>query len=239
MLNKKFFVFAILFFVSFQIVSADSIESNKGGGEVPIGRIEISDAGETIISRPKRLLFELEENYALQIRRVRDDYADFIFMKLGENYGDIEDFMFLEAFRLREKDAVNVDLNGDGIADVYLEMKDINDVDYFEGVEFFVGFADKDAVVSRTNKKQLKEMFDEEELEEFEKIINKREDYFGEKDDLNVLVNEVENDGDGTIDDGQRGLESFEEKNVSNKSLIEFIADLIWLIFGDENGRRG
>ena len=101
-------IISILTLISSMFVFAQIAQNlNKNGGSIQLEEITIIDEGTTYESTPKRFPFYLNEKYyALQIRKIKDNFAIFYFLKLGKNHKiDISDFTLEKAVVSRVEQA--------------------------------------------------------------------------------------------------------------------------------------
>ena len=86
-------IMLILFLLSLNFVSATG-----GGGDVPISTISLNEPDNNYNMTSGRLKFEFEKEwYAIQLIRVKDEYADFIVMNLDkDNLEDITAYWIIE-----------------------------------------------------------------------------------------------------------------------------------------------
>ncbi len=246
-------VLLILFYVGFVNAISESDSYGTGSGSVPVENFELNDVGINYVLTPTRLIFNFENDYALQLRKITDDEAVFLVLKLGEDDDDISDFSYEGIYVLGAEDERNIDVNEDDIADIYLRLNDIEKNDAGrKTADFFVRWVEEGAEVSLKDINRIRDFFDEEELEELEKVFGSgsrkvKEIEYKEIEEMEIEDGEVgeveeiaeEDNGTKELTVENLGNKSFDGESESNRSLIEIITDLIWLIFGDKNGRGG
>jgi|SRR3989344_5420652 len=116
-------IMLILFLLSLNFVSATG-----GGGDVPISTISLNEPDNNYNMTSGRLKFEFEKEwYAIQLIRVKDEYADFIVMNLDkDNLEDITAYWIIEdTFSLNPSEGRRIGLNGDNIEDVVVGLDEI------------------------------------------------------------------------------------------------------------------
>lgn len=88
----------------------------KGGGTVPITTIKLTEQASNYNMKPGRLKFEFDEKfYAIQVRRVKQDYVEFLVMTLDMNkLDDITAYTLDDFFVLKPNEKKEIDLNKDG-----------------------------------------------------------------------------------------------------------------------------
>src|SRR3989344_8305821 len=126
-INKRILIFLVLIVLiivgMFDIVSATS----GGGAAVPITTTELTEQGNDYSMKPGRLKFEFDEKlYAIQVRRVNQDYATFLFMTLDMNkLDDITAYTLDDSFNLNSGEVKEIDVNGDGVKDISIKLNKI------------------------------------------------------------------------------------------------------------------
>jgi len=130
----------LLIFSLFQIQAISSDEGDqslspvpaksttgKGGAGVPITTTELTDQGEEYDIKPGRIKFDFEgEGYAVQLRRIKEDYTEILVIKLDESKpDDITAFTTENSFNLVLNEKNEVDLNNDGTDDVVIRLNSI------------------------------------------------------------------------------------------------------------------
>ncbi len=125
MKNKILFsVLMILVIISmFDIVNAGS----GGGAAVPVNMIDLTEQGDNYVIKPSRLKFEFNEKlYAIQVRRVKQEYVWFLVMKLDmDKLNDITAYTLDDSFNLSIGERKEIDINKDGIKDISIELNNI------------------------------------------------------------------------------------------------------------------
>ena len=124
--KNKYLVLGVLFFIIGMLNIIDA--SSGGGATIPISTISLTEQGNTYDMTPGRLKFEFEKQwYAIQLRRVKEGYVDFVVMNLDENnLEDITAYEIIEdIFRLNLKESGRIDLNGDNAKDIIIELDEI------------------------------------------------------------------------------------------------------------------
>jgi len=126
MKNKVLFGF-LLVLIIVNVFSFVSAEKGTGSAVVPITNIDLSEQGNDYSIKPGRLKFEFDEKlYAIQVRRVKQEYTEFLIMTLDmDKLGDITAYNIDNSFSLNTNEKKEIDLNGDGINDVLIELNEI------------------------------------------------------------------------------------------------------------------
>lgn len=143
--NKLFVLISlsiILFVVTF--ISLVSAQETQGGVAVPITTIELTEQGKDYSMKPGRLKFEFDGNlYAIQVRKVKQGYADFLIMTLDMNKpDDITAYTLDESFSLISGEKKEIDINKDGINDLSVELNKIIPTGKYNSIRS-VGFSVK------------------------------------------------------------------------------------------------
>ena len=126
MRKKVLFSFLIVLIIisMFGVVSA---EKGEGGTTVPVTTIDLTEQGNDYSIKPGRLKFEFNGKlYAIQVRRVKQEYVDFLIMTLDINkQEDITAYTLDDSFSLNANEKKEIDINNDGINDVLIELNNI------------------------------------------------------------------------------------------------------------------
>jgi hypothetical protein len=136
------FGISVLLFISigliYQIQFSSSDNANSlsksvgvgGGSSVPIVSVSITEQGESFDMKPGRLKFEFGgEYYAVQLRKVKEGYADFIVLNLDKNKLDnVSAYSVKDSFKLDVSEEKGIDLDGDGVADILIGLDEVNSV---------------------------------------------------------------------------------------------------------------
>jgi hypothetical protein len=100
--------------------------SHMGGGSpVPVSDIDLSNQNGNYNMKPGRLKFDFEGNiYAIQIRRVKENYVDFLVLKLdsADKEEDVTAYRLDNSFSLSPGQENEIDLNRDGIMDISIKL---------------------------------------------------------------------------------------------------------------------
>lgn len=118
-------ILAVLFLVSlFGVVSA---EKGQWGASVPITKIDLTEQGNNYNMKPGRLTFEFDKKlYAIQVRKVKQEYVDFLIMTLDmDKQEDITAYILDDSFSLKSDEKKEIDLDNDGISDLFIELNEI------------------------------------------------------------------------------------------------------------------
>jgi len=101
--------------------------AGQGGVSVPITRINLNEEGINYNLKPERLIFEFnEKDYAIQIRRIKQEYTTFLIMSLDSNkLEDITAHTLDGSFNLSQGERKEIDLDKDGINDILIKSNSI------------------------------------------------------------------------------------------------------------------
>ena len=124
--KKVLFSFLVILIIisMFGFVSA---EKGEGGATVPVTTIDLTEQGNDYSLKPGRLKFEFDGKlYAIQVRRVKQEYTEFIIMTLDMNkQEDITAYTLDDSFSLNANEKKEIDINNDGINDVSIELNNV------------------------------------------------------------------------------------------------------------------
>lgn len=139
-----------------------SKRSSGGGATIPISIIDLTEQGTDYSMKPGRLKFEFEEQlYAIQVRRVKQDYVWFLVMDLDENkLEDITAYTIEDSFNLTIGEKKEIDLDRNGIKDVIIELDDIVSIGKYNSVR------SSDFSIKKINTKEIKSNSTNENVEE-------------------------------------------------------------------------
>lgn len=131
----SFLAVILVSFMSFTNASSyipvpESPSSSGGGGTIPIINIEITYQGDNYEMGTTRLKFEFEEQlYALQLRKINEDYVLFLVMTLDmNNPDDITAFTIDDSFNLSINETREIDIDKDGTKNIFLQLNDITPI---------------------------------------------------------------------------------------------------------------
>lgn len=128
-IKKNLFLILVLFFF-FEVTFVNSFSAGgkgAGGGTVSITNINLAESGTNYSMKPGRLKFEFDEKlYAIQVRRIKEEYVDFLIMTLDMNkQEDITAYTLDDSFSLKSEGKREIDLNKDGTNDILIELKGV------------------------------------------------------------------------------------------------------------------
>lgn len=147
--NKNHFVIfcilIIIFIVAFvfsQIEFTSSSEAffsknkalvSSGGGEVPTVSSDSKKNSETFEMMPGRIEYDFEnKTYYINIRRINEDNVEFIVIDPLDNatrlLGEDDEETWDVGGRVKKENEIYLDLNGDGVDDVLINLKKINNL---------------------------------------------------------------------------------------------------------------
>ncbi len=103
------------------------VNAGGGGAAVPITTIELTEQGNDYNIKPTRLKFEFDGDlYAVQVRRVKQEYVDFLVMALDmDKPNDITAYSLDNSFSLSLGERREIDIDKDGTNDIFIELNDI------------------------------------------------------------------------------------------------------------------
>jgi len=144
-------------------IFSNLVIAGSGGVAVPVKDIGITDNAISHNSKASRLKFEFSgEQYAIQLRRVEQDYTHFLVIKLNENkLSDVNAFTIRESFNLTPSQDTEIDLNKDNIEDIYLKLNDITGTGRFNNVMHAEFFIKKISGVTTENKRTVKPIIED------------------------------------------------------------------------------
>lgn len=113
--------------VLLNIFSLSFVSAGEGSGAVPITTIELTGQGNDYSMKPGRLKFEFDGNsYAIQLRRVKQQNAEFLVMTLDmDRPDDITAYTLDDSFNLTPGEKKEIDINKDGTKDMSIELNNI------------------------------------------------------------------------------------------------------------------
>jgi hypothetical protein len=135
-INLIIVVVIILFTLILQtqaILSSENIIFSKptsvghGGASVPVSTIDLTEQGNDYSMKPGRLKFEFDgKAYAVQVRRVKQEYVWFLIMILDMNKpNDITAYTLDNSFNLSVSENKEIDLDKDGTKDIFVELNNV------------------------------------------------------------------------------------------------------------------
>ncbi len=95
-----------------------------------------------------RLKFEFDENlYAIQVRRVKQEYVWFLVMTLDiDNLDDITAYTIDDSFNLSLGETKEIDIDKDGTNDLIVDLEEIGTINKIRSADFLL----KNKVVKNT-----------------------------------------------------------------------------------------
>lgn len=148
------FLFVLVFQSNFILSLKDNVFSKlnavptkptftSGGASVPITPLGLTEQGNNHDIGPGRLKFEFAEKpYAIQLRRVKEDYTEFVVMTLDiDKPEDITAYTVDNSFNLTSGGIKQIDLDGDGTEDIFIKLNKINSKGKYNSVrsaDFFI-----------------------------------------------------------------------------------------------------
>lgn len=127
-MKKEITFLSILLFViiSVSLVSAQGV--GRGGGAVPIITIDLMEQGAIYDITPSRLKFEFDgAPYAIQLRRVEQEYVWFLVMTLNvDDPNNITAYVISDSFNLSVGETKEIDVDKNGTEDIFIQLNNIN-----------------------------------------------------------------------------------------------------------------
>jgi len=123
-MSKKIIFLGILIII---LLNLNFVSAGEGGATVPITTIDLTEQGTDYSMKPGRLKFEFDGKlYAIQIRRVKQEYVDFLVMTLDMNkLDDITAYIIDNSFSLNPGEKKEIDIDKEGIKDISIELNAI------------------------------------------------------------------------------------------------------------------
>lgn len=124
----------------------------SGGATVPIMSAEISDSVvEYRDTRPSRLQFDFKgKPYAIQLWRIKEGHAEFVVLALdSDNLENVMAHATRESFALEAGEEKDIDIDGDGIYDLSIELSKTDSPFSVDGTRIREGIRTADFSIKR------------------------------------------------------------------------------------------
>ncbi len=133
------------------VLNVDVVNAGQSGAAVPVITIELTEQGNDYNITPRRLKFEFDGKlYAIQVRRVKQEYVNFLVMTLDMNKpNDITAYTLDESFSLISGEKKEIDIDKDGVMDIAIELKNIDSPFSINGDRIRRGIRQADIFIRR------------------------------------------------------------------------------------------
>lgn len=174
-MNTKITFLSIMLLIIMPVALVSAQGTGEGGGSVRIDTIDLTEQGVSYNITARRLKFEFDgAPYAIQLRRVKQEYAWFLVMTLdADKPDDITAYVIDDSFNLSIGDTKEIDVNQDGVKDIFIQLNNITGIGEY-GSAKYANFSVKK--ITPLLEEEDKEEKETEEIEEEEIIEETPED---------------------------------------------------------------
>ncbi|MBS3083731.1 hypothetical protein J4423_02925 [Candidatus Pacearchaeota archaeon] len=136
----------------FNVAEAVAPSHGSGGGIIAVTQIDLTEQELNYVdAKPSRLQFEFNGRfYAVQLKRIRQDKAEFIIINLdSDNLNDVTFNDVKSSFELELGKREEIDINEDGVDDMVINLNRINSPFSVDGTRIREGIRTADFSIKR------------------------------------------------------------------------------------------